>query len=120
MVTEHNRKSLSFNENDMLIVLAVWLNSEDKGIISNVGLIGKQISIAPKNLTAHLKKLKEMKVLKIKNSGQGRKKAIFLNLEDQAISALVMGLVDFFVLSKEKFSEEINRIKREQPKGGNN
>ena len=56
-----NYKNFDFNSRDMMILIAI-LGENNK---SSVSQIRKKIDLAPNNLTAHLKKLKKMKIILI-------------------------------------------------------
>ena len=103
-----NIKNFNFNARDMLILIAIFYEKNK----SSVAQIRKKIDIAPNNLTAHLKKLEDMKIIIVKDNGIGKVKEISMNFENRKYYCLIQGVMDFFLFDnyskeqKKKIEEE--------------
>ena len=71
------------------------INSTDIAILTlclkeySMADLHKELGVAYKNIAPHIKKLKEFKLITIKESGRGRKKIIKTNWQDKRVQALM-------------------------------
>lgn len=108
-------RNISFNSIDMVIMLIIAKNKK-----VSVGVIRDDLGIAPTNLTEHLRKLKEMDIIIVKDFGRGRKKEISLNLNNDKSLCLIRGVLDYFMFDQgdkvsdtSEFKEGLDKIKQD-------
>ena len=106
-----NIKNFDFNSRDMLILIAIFYEKNK----SSVAQIRKKIDIAPNNLTAHLKKLEDMKIIIVKDNGIGKVKEISMNFENRKYYCLIKGVMDFFLFDNYS-KEQKKRLKKKEKK----
>jgi len=124
-------KEGTIDERTRKIIESVNINSTDIKILAlcfsqsySISEIQRIIGIAYKNLSPHIKKLEENKLLIIEDQGLGKKKSVRTNVLDLGVNYFIFGLMCLWTSPKElkrysKLKEEVSTFFEETAKGNN-